>query len=201
MARYNEILVGRYARGIQKLFGVKGEVPVASLAGEIVVSHVVFNGNENRILEGWTLFGVSMGPTGGVAQSAAVRLRNPASSNVIAVLQGLIISTVAVNAVSVFETQLAADLTTVQSVTTSRLDSRGLPQPTCVPSFTTNYGAIPTVQTFSLNFPANSQPFQLINHEWQELPLLPGNTWDVAQATANQNLIVSFLWRERFLEE
>jgi hypothetical protein len=201
MAKFNEILVGRYNRFMQKLLSMKGPAAMSQLASEMQAVLPLFNGAENRNLEGWDLFGVSMSPLGGGAQSAATRLRNPVGSNMIAVVHGLIISAGAVaQNPAVFQTQLTADLTTVQNVTTSRLDARGRPQPTSILSQTTNYGALPAVQNFNFLVPA-SNAFQLISDSVQEIPVLPGNTLDVADATLAANLVVCYLWRERLLEE
>src|SRR5438477_3626029 len=93
MARYNEMLVGRFARSVQKLFGIKGEVPVASLAGEVQVGHTFFHGTENRYLEDWRTFGSRFATAAVAAQTSAIRFSNPSNSNIIAVVQSLMVST------------------------------------------------------------------------------------------------------------
>src|SRR5437899_9413190 len=87
MALYNEILVGRFARGIQKYFGAKGSPPIKQLAGDLYIVHKLFNGAENRYLEGWSRFGWVAGQAAAVGNKSAVRLRNPPTSNVIAVIE------------------------------------------------------------------------------------------------------------------
>src|SRR5258707_6598107 len=84
MARFNEILVGRYNGFLQKLLSMKGGPPAAQLATEIGVNIGLFHGVENRYLEGWLRFGLNSSVTGGVAQFAAIRWRNPATSNIVA---------------------------------------------------------------------------------------------------------------------
>ena len=201
MARFNEILVGRYNRLIQKLFGMKGDASLFQLSTEMMTVLPMFNGSENRYLEAWDLYGISTSATGGAAQAGACRLRNPAGSNVVAVIQGLLVSAfTSTENFSIFQTQLNADLTTVASSITSRLDARGRSAPTCVVSATTNYGAVPGVQPFFFAL-AVATPLQLVQDAVQEIPLLPGNTLDVVDNTPATALSVSFLWRERLLEE
>jgi hypothetical protein len=201
MARFNEILTGRYNRFMQKLLSMKGPASLSQLASELQAVFPVFNGAENRYLEAWDLFGISMSPTGGAAQSAATRLRNPTGSNVMVVVHGLIVIAVGTTQnISIVQTQLAADLTTVSATTTSRLDARGRSAPTSIISSTVNYGAIPGVQPWFLQLlPAS--PFQLVQDSVQEVPVLPGNTLDVIDNSLNAQIIVSYAWRERLLEE
>src|SRR5258708_4703411 len=90
MARYNEILVGRYNRFLQKLLGMKGGVVAPQLASEITAAFPLFNGAENRYLEQWDMFGVNLFLAGGgVGNISQVRLFNPAASNTIAVVYKL----------------------------------------------------------------------------------------------------------------
>src|SRR5712664_282468 len=86
MARFNEILVGRFNRALQKLFSMKGGPPAAQLASEIT-TNVQFNqmGNDFRYLEGWDIFGNQIFLAASVGNTAGYRLRNPGGSNVIAV--------------------------------------------------------------------------------------------------------------------
>src|SRR5260370_12575795 len=91
MAEYNEILVGRFNRSLQKLLGMKGGPPAAQLSGEIMPVLPFTLGVENRYLEGFTMYGAAPGPTGGVGQTAGIRLRNPINSNVLVIVQLLIL--------------------------------------------------------------------------------------------------------------
>jgi hypothetical protein len=86
MARFNEILVGRYNRLLQKLYSMKGPVPAPQLASEISTTFNLFNGPENRYLESWALFQRAIIFAAVAAQVNAVRLRNPAGSNVVGVV-------------------------------------------------------------------------------------------------------------------
>src|SRR5713101_1139552 len=89
MARLNEILVGRFNRLFQKVYGIKGPPPVATLAPEIMPVHPIANGVETRWLEMWQRWGFSVTITGAAANNATVQIRNPAASNIIAVVEKL----------------------------------------------------------------------------------------------------------------
>ena len=87
MARFNEILAGRLNRAIQKFTSMKGEPPAPQLSGEMVPVFPLFWGAENRYLEGWQRFGFLILPNAaGVGNVNAYRLRNPAKSGVVAVV-------------------------------------------------------------------------------------------------------------------
>jgi len=90
MAIFNEILVGRYNRALQKIFGIKGSPPVRQVAGEITPAISMFYGVEHRITESWNRYaiGVAAGPV--AAQVCNFRYRNPRGSGVLAVLEKVI---------------------------------------------------------------------------------------------------------------
>src|SRR5260370_38399849 len=88
MARYNEILVGRYNRMLQKLFGMKGGVVAPQLASEISAAFPLFSGVENRYLESWNRFTSVVNQVALAGTPAQCQLRNT-TSNVIAVIDKL----------------------------------------------------------------------------------------------------------------
>jgi hypothetical protein len=197
MAVFNEILVGRFNRGLQKLFGVKGIVPVRALAPEIMPVHVIFQGVETRFLDGWSRFANSFRIPQNAAQTAGFRIRNPQNSNTIAILESIMLGATFTEFVR--EDQLPGtlgDLTTNPSVT---FDTRLSNSPVCICSQsnvsppTSLLVALIGVQPFTL--------YQLINDENQEQTLLPGFALQWSNQTVNQDLDVSLIWRERFLEE
>src|SRR5260370_12899082 len=89
MAIFNEILEGRFNRGLQKLFAIKGGPPVRQLGGEIMPVHPLRSGVENLWLEGWNRFVAFTDLTTRVGQIVGVRMRNPIGSNVRGDLPGL----------------------------------------------------------------------------------------------------------------
>jgi hypothetical protein len=210
MAKYNEILVGRFNRGLQKHFSMKGEPPAPQLSSDIVPSVAFFWGRENRYLESWYTFGQRMtAPAPGAGNTAAVRLRNPAGSNIVAVIERV----VATNTAGVADQPILRhgigsggtipDLNSVINLGSAALDARGQTAPNCIGSQTaaTNQVAPPSsVVIAQLAFGANGF-CEYIPTDIDEIPLLPGDCYDVVSNAINQQLVTSWLWRERFLED
>lgn len=201
MARYNEILVGRYARGIQKLFGMKGEVPVASLSGELGVAHVVMSGVENRYLEGWDLFANVVTQGAVAAQFSQVQLRNPPTSNTIAVMMKLTFLTQAGNDNALLNhLSTVSDLATIVTPTNPRLDPRGRSSTALVMSRTTLAGLTGNALV-QAGVTGVTGTYDFIQTDIQEIPLLPGDALVISSNTVNQGMTSSWFWRERALEE
>ncbi len=199
MARYNEILVGRYNRYLQKLFGMKGNAPAPQLAGDISTVFPLFSGVEHRYLEGWERFHRFANPTGGVAQVSAVRIRNPATSNVICVIEKALVALAGGAQVTFHQQATGLDLTSVLSLANTRMDARGRPQGIMVLSQTTNY-TNPGFDHGSIRMVSGTN-VDIVLDENQELTLLPGDDFTIQLLQANATLEVSLIWRERFLED
>ena len=203
MAVYLEVQVGRYVRFLQKFLGIKGRQPAPlTFSGELGAHWCLFHGVENRYLEGWERFMVSLNiAAGGVGFNSVVRLRNPATSGVIAVLEKVTwTNSVAVNANLQKDTAGTADFGTLIALTSSNIDSRTRPQPVLIGS-SQNTAAFSSGNTlFSGNAPANGT-VDLIWDESQEITLLPNNSYVFREAQLNQSMIISLMWRERILEE
>src|SRR5882672_5728754 len=89
MAIFNEILVGRYNRALQKLLGIKGTSPVRQIAGEITPALAMFYGVDNRFLETWYRYAFTFDQPAIPGLTTAVRFRNPANSAIMAVLESV----------------------------------------------------------------------------------------------------------------
>ncbi len=87
MARYNEILVGRFNRLIQKLLSIKGPASLISVEDSMQAVIPLFHGVENRYLEGWGIFQRELSSAAVAGALANGRLRNPRGSKVIAVVE------------------------------------------------------------------------------------------------------------------
>ena len=201
MARFNEILAGRYNRFLQKLFAMKGGPPVPQLGGEIMPNLPLFSGAENRYLEQWDRFWIAMSVTGGAAQQAATRIRNPGGSGVLAVIEKITVAAPAtLQQVQLQQQTTGADLTGLLSnATLMRMDARGRRSPTCVISTTTNYAAGPQANgQCMLNVGVS---YDFIFTDSQEITLLPGDDVTVFDGTVNVQLLNSIMWRERAMEE
>jgi len=201
VARFNEIQVGRYNRFLQKLLSIKGQPSMPQLAAEMQPVFPFFSGAENRYLENWNRFGQSMLGTAVAAQNTAFRMRNPLTSNVVAVIEKATWANVTGAADAPFMQLNAgtADLAGIFTITAARFDNRGNPQPSCILSGGNNTASIGGSKC-QLALAANTT-FDFINTDIQEFTLLPG---DILQFVSNAVNIAPFMniwWRERFLED
>ena len=206
MAVYNEIGIGRWNRFIQKLCDMKGGPPARQLSSEINFSHSIFHGAENRYLEQWDRFANgNIVPTGGAGAFGVQRYRNPAGSNIIAVIEKLLIVCGTAATADTFFIDAGATNVDVANIfaygTGIRLDPRGRANPTLILS-TQNAGAAPALGTTRAVGAASGQTnlWDYIFTDNQEFPLLPGDAFQVRNNTANVTNQVSIVWRERFLE-
>jgi hypothetical protein len=206
MAGYNELLVGRYNRALQKLFGLKGSKSLESLNPELQATISLVYGAETRYLEGWERFGAFVNQAaGGAGTNAAVRMRNPAGSNVIAVFEKIM----AVNINSLADSpslqtgggSVLGDLLTIVALTGNRFpDNRQRPQPTIVASTNAAAGITTGFSMARGSFPINGQ-VDFIVTDTQEIQVLPGEILQIIAGTQTQSIGTSWWWRERFLEE
>jgi hypothetical protein len=205
MAIYNEILVPRIARGIQKLFGMKGDVPAKQLAGEIMPVHLITTGVETRYLDSWNRwsFGITSPPL--AANTNGVQLRNPAGSNMIGVIERFFVysSTVGGGGEEIDFGMLfgtgSVDLGTHGAVS---LDARVLGPPASSSLVESDANTSPLVgNLFFRGIIGSNVGFDLITSQNSEIVIAPGSTLRVVSTLANANLLVSAMWRERLLEE
>lgn len=201
MAIYNEILVGRYAKGLQRLFGMKGDVPTKQLSGELIAVHPIFNGAENRFLEGWSRFFFGAGQNAVAAQFATFQLRNPATSNVIAVVEKINISSNNSDAVGPVLScgPFGTDLATVGTIAATP-DARVKGNSSLVPSQTTLAAVTNLNQAMWSANAAAGFSYEIILNEGQQMALSPGQALRLSLQTVNIIGTISWFWRERVLE-
>ncbi len=204
MAKFNEILVGRFNRALQKLLSMKGGPPSAQLATEIT-PNIQFNsmGQDFRALEDWYRFGILTEVVSNVGNQSAVRFRNPPSSNRIVVIEKLFAGNEAAGIVNfVLETQTVnTDLASVVAINANvSWDKRKNVGSALVNSFTNVAPAALSLgrQGFSLIAGGN---VDMILTDNQEIILSPGEAIQVRTITQNTQLDVTMWWRERFFEE
>ncbi len=171
MALFNEILVGRYNRFLQRLLSMKGHPPAPQLASEIQPNFDV--------------------------ESVPAEIR---TSGAVVVLTSLQISVGATEQVDISQTfgGVTADLTNV--FTGQRVDSRAKQNSTLVPSSSapvTDLGGV----IFTGTIPTGVVPYEFLPKEYDAIPMLPGHTLRVVGLTVNTALNVHFKWRERPIEE
>jgi hypothetical protein len=200
MALYNEILTGRHNRFIQKLFGIKGRPPAPQLSGDIQMSHAIFAGEETRYLESWRRFALSLniGPT--AAQTEAGQLRNPAGSNVIAVLESISMTGSVATTMTISEAFTGvADLINIFAA--ASLDPRQGTVTGSVMQASTSAGGAVDLGVSVRRCGIGTVFSELMLAENQGWPLLPGQAYRFRQETVNMQTILCITYRERFLEE
>ncbi len=207
MARFNEILSGRFNRALQKALSMKGGPPAAQLSSEIQPNLQFLSGTENRYLESWNMFG-SAGGFGFVAgQVNGWQLKNPAASNVIGVVEKLLI---AESVSEAFPNFLLITMDTNKAAFSAAVGARCLDNRPVKGSATTlgaNLQASTQVNTAATGGVIAALPLQaniifpFITTDDQEIPLLPGDSLVVTTGAVSSVLYVSVQWRERFLED
>jgi hypothetical protein len=198
MAKFNEILSGRFNRSLQKLLSMKGGPPASQLATEIGVQFPLPLGVEFRYLEQWERFGTFNAQAGVAAVFSQIRLRNPSGSNVVAVVEKITFAFTVVDVVTVSLAATATDLATLIT-TQSRIDARSRGVGATVLSQGTP-AALPATNLWAADAGANLNQ-DVILDENQELTILPGDAITLASNTANTLLRATIWWRERFLED
>ncbi len=200
MAIFNEILSGRYNRALQKIFCIKGSPPVRQLGGEVVPTHIFFNGVENRALEEWFRFGVGTTVGAGALPNVAARLRNPPNSNRLVVLEKITATNLQAAAPQfILETATTnADLTTavlqaIRWTWDKRLD-------VVSPMVITQQSSAPALNIIRCVAAfVERNTYDFITEEQHQQVLSPGEAIQMRCATAT-DVGVSFWWRERKFE-
>jgi len=209
MAIFNEIQVGRFNKALQKLFGIKGPPPIRQLAGEVQPGLQLGAGEENRWLEGWnTYWSATAGIVGAAANSPTWRMTNNIGSNVIAVIEKIVVGTIAATLIDVsFQNQqplvsgVVPDLTILPSF---GMDGRNVQaglagQATLhvsTSTLTNNAG-----QLIHKRQTQAGVDLDLILFDDQEIIMVPQSLLNIFAEASASTLFVSVQWRERYLEE
>lgn len=208
MARFNEILVGRYNRFLQKFLSMKGGPPAPQLASELSATWALFHGRENRYLEAWNTFAARFGVNAVAAQDTVIRFRNPVGSNVIAVVESMRAWFTVANTEYDYDFSPTDQPALSATNTPASFDNRFQPPGTgnngaqCTISGSTNIGAAGFVSFADLiKGLVNDLTDEYINFENQEIVLAPGSALQLRTLTLNVGVTFSIRWRERPLEE
>jgi hypothetical protein len=203
MAVFNEILVGRFNRALQKLTGIKGGPPSRQLGSEIMPTFCFPWGNELRYLEGWAMHTWATVLAASPANLNAAMLRNPVGSGVVAVFHKLVCSNngAANDSFILSQGPRTTDLPTpvtlpAPSVFDLRFGSSALIAST---QQAAGPGTAPPDRLFISNVIASSS--DIIIDAADEIPLLPGGAISFRNQLVNNATSFAFWWRERMLEE
>lgn len=212
MARFNEIQAGRINRALQKFVGIKGSSPTPQLASEVVPIFPLFWGVENRYLEQWNLFAQSFQVANVAANNSMIRLRNPSTSKVVAVVTMVwwqnpspTQSNFVIEGPNTPANPVGDLASGSLSASASRFDARAAAgsaafAPSIITSSQNNganagFDGIPIRQTLA----QNQGNYAMLAD--MEIPILPGDCLQLRSQVVNVELDASVWWRERILEE
>jgi hypothetical protein len=207
MAVYNEILVGRFARMLQKFFAIKGSVPAKQLSGEIFPSFPLFNGVENRHLEGWQRFSMQTTQAAGAAGTAAFcLLRNPVGSGIMAILEKLVAVNIsaAADGLNLFYGAALAGADGGTVYTPQIMDPRAGAQTGSAMKLTSGTiagGQVIGTQVDGVLADVNDWYDFILTEDAELGPIMPGNGVQVQTSLFVLGLSVSWRWRQRPIEE
>jgi hypothetical protein len=202
MARFNEILVGRFNKALTKIFSIKGSAPAPQCSSEIAATIELEQvAIENRFLMSVDSYAVGLTQNGIAATISTIKFRNPVGSNVIAVFEKISAATSAADNIDVQEGTDQTNGGIVVSISTiNNLDARSGRVSSLIMS--TSAGAAPPSQvTLERVTVLTNVTYDFIVSQNQEIILSPGRCLQVLNTVPNLNLICSFKWRERLLEE
>jgi len=198
MARYNEILVGRFNRGLGKLLSIKGDSPSPQVASEIMPVFPIALGTDTDFLFGIDTFGVSIVVGAVAAQLSFTQLFNPSTSGVIAEI--LHISGVLAAATDVMTIAIGPGTAQGAGATVARFDARTKKLQSI--QITSGASAAPfgsTTAFWASQGPAGSAVVPLV--PIPRIPLLPGDALIIAEGTVNSTIRVNLIWKERVIED
>jgi hypothetical protein len=202
MAQYNEILTGRYNRFVQKLLGMKGRPPAPQLSGDVQLSLQLFSGIENRFLEQWGRQSATAVAPVSAALASGGSLRNPPTSNVLAVLEKVSVATT--GAAEEIDLSMAATINDLATAfATIPLDTRqpAASQSPLIASTNSNATGAAALAPIARVLILPNVTYDFIADTDQQFVLTPGNAVRLTSTVANQNMLVTFWWRERPMEE
>ncbi len=201
MARFNEILVGRYNRFLQKFLGMKGGPPSPQLASEISPQIQLDDADrmENRFVASVRSWANAATSPAVVAAFSAFRLSNPVNSGVIITVEKAFVS-------SSLATSAVLTLLLVGPfpgpVNGTPRDSRLAAQlEGSVGQISSSSAAANTGSTLVLVTEAANSTVDGILHEHQEITISPGYSVTWWNLVLNQAFNAGFFWRERPEEE
>jgi hypothetical protein len=203
MAKFNEILAGRFNRFLQKYLSMKGGPPAAQLASEIMGQFDVEDlPVELRALMGYDRFSVSIVGAAVAAQTSGLQLRNPLNSGVICILEKWTFAAAVASQQNLsvsYNGITAVDETNV--LAGARLDGRqgGAVQSPLIVSFGNAFADLATqFAVFSNNTVGT---FDLIIDKYHQLTIAPGQTIRLNVTTVNVAFNSWIIWRNRPLED
>lgn len=193
-----DVYLGRFNRGVEKLFNVKGGPTTVDINHQIGVTFELPIGSEERYLFGWNRFGSAINAPAVAAQNSAIQFRNPPTSGVIGVIERLsvnLLSALTRSQIGFRYGTGVGDFTTI--VNGIALDHR---QQTGSPLITSAGTIASFVNTFLVTAVNSGLDTAIISTVNQEINLMPGDFIVAYDNTVNEAITVNILWRERAIE-
>ncbi len=205
MAKYNEILVGRFNNHLKKHLSMKGDAPAPQLASELMPTLALHTDRDSLFHQGWNMFSVQVLQSPAAASFANLRLRNPLGSNIIAIIYRAVLLTTTAD--GIIPSQLCsglsnADSATIISTQNGRWDGRHSLNAgsALIASTTAGASSVFPTQRMMISAAANGLAEFLRNYD-DRYPLLPGDS-TLMQGNSNGTVnTMEFWWMERFLED
>jgi hypothetical protein len=192
---------GRWSELLRRYTGAAGVTEVASeLAPEIAPAFVLETERpEWYFLKGERLMGYRINVSALAGQNSGVKLRNPTTSGIIAIVTKLDISGDATNQVVTLTTGAdTADFTTVSG--TVPRDGRWLAiNGACVVSFQNNAAGGNSFDGGQV--PLAFETYRVIDYTVNPFVLMPGFSLRILSANVNFNLLGSIAWLEKRLDQ
>lgn len=196
-----QVYIARLSSWLEKRWNTKGSPVVTDIEPALRVTAAWPVGNEDRYLQGYNRFCTASQQAAVAAQFAAEQLRNPAGSNVIAVLERIVFFESAADQINLSRaSNNPADLTTPINAP-APIDSRSLGNSALILS----KQSLVSVTDLGLGIQTGAVSAANIGYDFvislnQEYTLLPGQALRMCAQAANTALTVVWMWRERSLE-
>jgi hypothetical protein len=201
---------GRFARGVQKALGIKGEIVIPDLDSALQAGiEILDQPLDQRVLFGWREYGLNSSQAGAAANISAFILQNPPNSGIIALVERVEATIAAANdelglLIGAFPNQGAGgnrgnlrDSRGGKLLAGSNCTLRGLNNPTTLAA-----GAFAKV--FPSLFGATKTYFHTVvgavGDDTDSYLLAPGDQISFETLSANVTLDMSMWWRERAID-
>lgn len=211
---FNEILVGRFNKALNSVFGIKAGAPSPSVSGDVMPTWALDYAVDSRYLEGWSRYAASNSIPAAVGNSPIFQLLNPAASGVIAVIElyrWTLQNNAAVQRVKVGHGVLG-QIAGLGAVVVNALDSRQNSGPVATTAGTLKafdgsvagpvFPGQQVIDDMTIDINAGTFVYIPSNDRNQEIPMLPGDSFTIGQGlVVNAPMSYQVWWRERVLED
>lgn len=201
MAKFNEILVGRFNRFLQRFLSMKGGPPAAQLATEITPQIEMDSAEnlENRFPMGWRSWSGFLNSPASVGNNSSGRMNNPQGSNTLVVIEKISFGCTLTDTPQVTKGPINGG-NLAGTVSGSNRDARmGASGSVVLLSQAGQVGVVGTV--IWLGQVPGKASIDVILYQNEEIVLMPGDVLTCFSGVVNQAIFFSFQWRERALEE